>query len=65
VAEEEMTQNVHDIRDNLRESYNKYAQERELSSLQDWKIQERRNFLSLLQQQEHKKNLLSNGEHLC
>jgi SAM-dependent methyltransferase len=48
------------LRDSLREAYDKYAQERETSSLQDWKIVERARFLALLQQ-EHKQSLLEIG----
>lgn len=48
------------LRDNLRKSYNKYAQERESSVMQEWKIGERSKFLSLLQR-EHKKTLLEIG----
>jgi SAM-dependent methyltransferase len=48
------------LRDNLREAYDKYAQERETSLTQDWKIVERAKFLALLQQ-EHKQSLLEIG----
>jgi SAM-dependent methyltransferase len=48
------------LRDNLRESYDKYAQERESSVMQEWKIGERSIFLSFLQR-EHKKTLLEIG----
>jgi cyclopropane fatty-acyl-phospholipid synthase-like methyltransferase len=48
------------LRDNLRETYNKYAQERETSIMQGWKIEERSKFLSLLQN-EGKKTLLEIG----
>jgi SAM-dependent methyltransferase len=48
------------LRDSLREAYDKYAQERETSLLQDWKIVERAKFLALLQQ-EHKHRLLEIG----
>ncbi len=48
------------FRDNLRESYNKFAQEREKSETAEWKIQERSKFLSLLQR-ENKKCLLEIG----
>lgn len=48
------------LRDNLRETYNKYAQERETSTMQEWKIGERSKFLSLLQN-EGKKTLLEIG----
>jgi SAM-dependent methyltransferase len=49
-----------DLRNTLRESYNKYAQEREIIVAQDWKITERQNFLALLDR-EHKKSLLEIG----
>ena len=48
------------LRDNLRESYNKSAQDREASPMQEWKIQERANFWSVLRQ-EQKKTLLEIG----
>jgi ubiquinone/menaquinone biosynthesis C-methylase UbiE len=48
------------LRDSLRESYDKYAQEREGNVQQEWKVAERLAFLSLLQQ-EHKKTLLEIG----
>jgi len=48
------------LRDNLRETYNKYAQERESNVMQEWKIEERSKFLSLLQQ-EQKRTLLEIG----
>jgi SAM-dependent methyltransferase len=48
------------LRDNLRETYNKYAQERETLAMHDWKIDLRSNFLSLLQK-EQKKTLLEIG----
>ena len=41
------------LRDNLRQTYDRYAQEREVSVMQDWKIEERSKFLYLLQR-EHK-----------
>lgn len=44
----------------LREAYDKYAPEREASTMQEWKIEKRSKFLSLLQK-EHKKNLLEIG----
>src|SRR5688572_22257611 len=47
-------------RDNLRETYNKYAQERETYAMHDWKIDLRSSFLSLLQK-EQKKTLLEIG----
>jgi SAM-dependent methyltransferase len=49
-----------ELRDNLRATYNKYAQERETSTMQGWKIEERSKFLSLLQN-EGKKALLEIG----
>lgn len=49
-----------ELRDSLREAYNKYAQERETYAMQDWKIDLRSNFLSLLQK-EQKKTLLEIG----
>jgi SAM-dependent methyltransferase len=48
------------LRDTLRETYDKYAQEREGLVMQDWKIAERAKFLALLQQ-EHKQTLLEIG----
>jgi cyclopropane fatty-acyl-phospholipid synthase-like methyltransferase len=48
------------LRNDLRKSYNKYAQERDTYEMQDWKIAERTRYLSLLQQ-EHKKTLLEIG----
>jgi SAM-dependent methyltransferase len=50
----------HPLREILREAYDKYAQERESSDLQGWKIEERAKFLSLLQR-EQKKSLLEIG----
>lgn len=50
----------HQLREELRESYNKAAQIREAGTMQDWKIQERANFLSMLQK-EHKQTLLELG----
>jgi cyclopropane fatty-acyl-phospholipid synthase-like methyltransferase len=47
-------------RNHLREAYDKYAQERETSTMQEWKIEERSKFLSLLQK-EHKKKFLEIG----
>ena len=49
-----------EMRDNLRETYNKYARERETYVMSDWKIELRSNFLSLLQK-ENKKTLLEVG----
>jgi SAM-dependent methyltransferase len=48
------------LRDNLRESYNRHAQEREASVMEDWKVEERSKFLSVLQR-EHKNTLLEIG----
>lgn len=48
------------LKDNLRETYDKYALERESSVLQDWKIIERARFLSEMQK-ENKKKLLEIG----
>lgn len=50
----------HKLREDLRESYDKHAQERESSTVQEWKIAERSRFLSALQQ-ENKKKLLEIG----
>jgi ubiquinone/menaquinone biosynthesis C-methylase UbiE len=47
-------------RDTLRETYDRHAQEREASVMQDWKMAERDKFLSLLLQ-EHKQTLLEIG----
>jgi len=52
--------NSFQLRDNLRKTYNKYAQERETYSMPDWKIELRSNFVSLLQK-ENKKTLLEIG----
>ena len=48
------------LENELRETYNKYAHERESSSMQDWKIVERKRFL-LSMQQENKTKLLEIG----
>jgi cyclopropane fatty-acyl-phospholipid synthase-like methyltransferase len=48
------------LRNRLRETYNKYAQERETYGMQDWKNELRSKFLSLLQK-ENKKTLLEIG----
>jgi len=48
------------LRADLRESYNRSAQERDSSSPQAWKVEERANFSALLQR-EHKKTLLEIG----
>jgi SAM-dependent methyltransferase len=52
----------HQLRNDLRNTYNTYAQEREsrASDVQDWKIQERSRFLSAIQK-EKKKSLLELG----
>lgn len=47
-------------RDDLIESYDKNAKERDAHVMQGWKIEERLNFLSVLQR-EHKKTLLEIG----
>jgi cyclopropane fatty-acyl-phospholipid synthase-like methyltransferase len=52
--------NNFEVRDNLREAYNKYARERETYAMPDWKSELRSNFLSLLQK-ENKKTLLEVG----
>jgi ubiquinone/menaquinone biosynthesis C-methylase UbiE len=49
-----------DLRNTLRETYDKHAQQREGLVMQDWKKAERDKFLSLLQQ-EHKHTLLEIG----
>ena len=49
-----------EVRDNLRETYNKYAQQRETYKVPDWKLELRSRFLSLLQQ-EQKKTLIELG----
>lgn len=48
------------LKNELRETYDKYAQERESSVMQDWKIAERARFLTALQD-EHKHKLLEIG----
>jgi cyclopropane fatty-acyl-phospholipid synthase-like methyltransferase len=48
------------LRNDLRESYDRHAQERESSTMQAWKIAERSSFLSALQK-ENKKKLLEIG----
>jgi SAM-dependent methyltransferase len=48
------------LRADLRTSYNRSAQERENYSKQSWKVEERANFLALLQR-EHKQRLLEIG----
>lgn len=48
------------LRKNLREAYNKYAQERDTSVLEAWKIEERSNFLALLLR-EKRRSLLEIG----
>ncbi len=52
--------NKTELRGNLRDTYNKYAQERETSTMQAWKVEERSKFLSLLQK-ENKRTLLEVG----
>ena len=49
-----------ELRDNLRKTYNKYAQQRETHTMPDWKIELRSKFLSLLQK-EQRKTLLEIG----
>lgn len=49
-----------DLRNNLRQSYNQKAAERDKRPIQPWKLQERNAFLSLLQQ-EQKRSLLEIG----
>ena len=49
-----------ELRDLLRQAYNKYAHERESSEIPVWKIEQRSKFLALLQK-EHKKTLLEIG----
>ena len=48
------------IKNNLREAYNKSADKRDSGSVQDWKIEERNRFLSFLTQ-EKKESLLEIG----
>lgn len=48
------------FRDDLRKAYDCKAEERDASSIQEWKIEERANFLSLLQK-EGKRTLLEIG----
>jgi SAM-dependent methyltransferase len=48
------------FRDSLRQAYDKYAQERDSSTIQDWKAKERSGFLLTLKQ-ESKKRLLEIG----
>ena len=48
------------LKNELRETYDKYAQERETSLMQDWKLEERSRFLTALQN-EHKHTLLEIG----
>ena len=48
------------IKTNLREAYNQQAEQRNKGAIQDWKVVERANFLSLLQQ-ENKQILLEIG----
>ena len=49
-----------ELRSNLRESYNRRAQARDSATTQAWKVEERHNFLWLLQQQ-HTCTLLELG----
>jgi SAM-dependent methyltransferase len=49
-----------ELRSNLRESYNRKAQDRDRVTTQAWKVEERRNFLLLLHQQ-HTRTLLELG----
>lgn len=48
------------IRDQLRQSYDRHAAERDAMGLQDWKSNDRQHFLSLIQQ-EHKHSMLELG----
>jgi len=48
------------IKNNLTETYNRYASERETHQIDDWKIKRRASFLSLLQQ-ENKRTFLEIG----
>ena len=48
------------IRENLREAYNKSAREREASTMQAWKIEERSSFLAAIQETQ-KKSFLEIG----
>jgi SAM-dependent methyltransferase len=48
------------LKNNLIESYNKYAQERDTYKIDAWKVEERANFLTLLQSK-NKKSLLEIG----
>jgi SAM-dependent methyltransferase len=52
--------NKMELHDTLRETYNKYAGEREAYAMQDWKLELRSKFLSLLQN-EQKRTLLEIG----
>jgi cyclopropane fatty-acyl-phospholipid synthase-like methyltransferase len=52
--------NKAELRGNLRNTYNKYAQERETSTMQAWKVEQRSKFLLLLQK-ENKRTLLEVG----
>ena len=49
-----------EVRDNLRESYDAFALQREAESIQDWKIEERAKFLARLKR-ERKSRLLEIG----
>ncbi|MBU5483793.1 GNAT family N-acetyltransferase [Clostridium sp. MSJ-11] len=57
---EKMKSNYSSIKENLKESYDNYAYEREKSEIQQWKIAPRQNFLELLNK-ENKKTLLEIG----
>lgn len=48
------------LKNNLRKIYDKYALERESRDMEDWKIEERARFFSVLQK-ENKNNLLEIG----
>ncbi|MGE5249412.1 MAG: class I SAM-dependent methyltransferase [Bacteroidota bacterium] len=48
------------LRNDLREAYDRYAQERDASPMEEWKVMERAAFLSALQK-EHKRSLLEIG----
>ena len=56
------------LRDNLRESYDRRAHDRDARVIQAWKVQERESFLALLRQ-EHKLSLweigAGTGKMLC
>jgi len=52
--------NTNQLKNNLIESYNKYAHEREANPIDDWKVEIRANFLSMLQE-ERKQSMLEIG----